>query len=148
MEKTVDYYTALPYTIELQKDPEEGWFVRVKELPGCMSQGDTMAEALTMIRDAMAAWLEVALADGLPIPEPQSEEDYSGKFLVRVPRTLHRDLVEAASREGVSLNQYISVALARVVGRPATAGPAGAETGWPGPLPATRPALTAADHAR
>ena len=115
MEKNINYYLNLPYTIELQQDPEEGWFVRVKELPGCMSQGDTPEEAFEMIRDAMQGWLEIALEDDLPIPEPRPEEDYSGKFVVRVPKSLHRKLVEEAEREGVSLNQYINVTLARSV---------------------------------
>jgi antitoxin HicB len=116
MEKTVEHYLELPYTIELQHDPDEGWFARVKELRGCMSQGDTKAEALEMIEDALRAWLEVALETGLSIPEPGSEDAYSGKFVVRVPRSLHRRLVEAASQEGVSLNQYINVVLARATG--------------------------------
>lgn len=118
MEKTLDYYLALPYTIELQYDPEDAWFVRVKELPGCMSQGDTPEEAVAMIKEAMELWLEVALEDGDPIPEPRELDDYSGKFVVRVTRSLHRDLVDAAEEEGVSLNQYINVALGRDVGRP------------------------------
>jgi len=117
MDRTIDYYMALPYTIELINTPGEGWFVRVRELPGCMSQGDTAEEALEMIQDAMRGWLEVSIEYGDPIPEPRSEEDYSGKFVVRVPRTLHRDLVETAEREGVSLNQFINVALAEAVGR-------------------------------
>ena len=117
MDKSVENYMDLPYTIELQRDPEEGWFVRVQELPGCMSQGDTAEEAVTMIREAMELWLEVALEDGQSIPEPRPEESYSGKFVVRVPRSLHRELVERAEQEGVSLNQYINVALARCVGR-------------------------------
>jgi hypothetical protein len=54
----------------------------------------------------------------MPIPEPRPEEEYSGKFVVRVPRSLHRELVETAEREGVSLNQYINVALAGVVHQP------------------------------
>ena len=78
MEKTVDDYMNRPYTIELHQEPEEGWFVRVKELPGCVSEGDTAEEALTMIREAMRLWLEVALAEGIPVPESRSEEDYSG----------------------------------------------------------------------
>lgn len=41
----------LPYTIEFRQSPGEGWFVRVKELPGCMSQGDTPEEALAMIKE-------------------------------------------------------------------------------------------------
>jgi antitoxin HicB len=149
MEKTLDYYLNLPYTIELQRDPEEGWFVCVKELRGCMSQGDTAEEAIDMIQEAMALWLEVALEDGLPIPEPRLEEDYSGKFVVRVPRSLHRELVENASRQGVSLNHYINVALARATGQTAALSPAPAEEpGWPGLKTAVRQVLTAAGFAR
>ena len=118
MEKTVEYYMGLPYTIELQRDPVEGWFVRVKELPGCMSQGETPEEAIEMIQDAMQGWLEVSLEMGDAIPEPRPEEDYSGKFVVRVPKSLHRQLVETADREGVSLNHYINVALAQAVSAP------------------------------
>jgi antitoxin HicB len=124
MEKTIEYYLNLPYTIELRGDPEDGWFVRVRELPGCMSEGDTAEEALMMIREAMHLWLEVALEEGDAIPEPRAEEEYSGKFVVRVPRSLHRELVATADREGVSLNQYINVALAESVGRRTALAPA------------------------
>jgi antitoxin HicB len=124
MEKTIEYYLNLPYTIELRGEPEEGWFVRVRELLGCMSQGDTAEEAVAMIREAMRLWLEVALEEGDAIPEPRAEEEYSGKFVVRMPRSLHRELVATADREGVSLNQYINVALAGAVGRRATLVPA------------------------
>ena len=139
--KTVEHYMNLPYTIELIKDPE-GWFVRVKELEGCMSQGDTAEEAIEMIQEAMELWLEVSLEDGLPIPEPRPDEDYSGKFVVRVPRSLHRELVEKAAQEGASLNQYINVTLARSVGQPVSTGPAvDEEPGWPGLKAAVRLAL-------
>ncbi len=121
MEKTLEYYKSLPYTIELTSDPDGGWFIAIRELPGCMSQGDTPEEALAMIQDALEGWLAVALEDGMPIPEPRALDEYSGKFVVRVPRSLHRDLVQVAESEGVSLNQYINVALARVVGEPALA---------------------------
>lgn len=145
MEKTVDYYVNLPYTIELRNDPEdEGWFVRVKELRGCMSEGDTAEEALAMVREAMELWLEVALEEGIPIPEPRLDEDYSGKFVVRVPRSLHRELVDEAQRQGTSLNQYINVALARSIGRPVFAGPVAEEPGWPGLKATVRQVLLAA----
>lgn len=145
MEKTVDYYMNLPYTIELRQDPEdEGWFVRVKELRGCMSEGDTPEEALAMIQEAMELWLEVSLEEGIPIPEPRPDEDYSGKFVVRVPRSLHRELVDEAQQQGTSLNQYINVALARSVGRPVSAEPAAEEAGWPGVKAAVRRVLLAA----
>lgn len=117
MEKTIEYYMSLPYTRELIKEPEGGWFIRIKELPGCMSQGDTVEDAMTMIEDAMLGWLDVSLEDGDEIPEPKLDEDYSGKFVVRLPRSLHRQLAETAEREGVSLNQFVNVALARAVER-------------------------------
>lgn len=117
MEKDLDYYLNLPYTFEMIWDPDHAWFIRVKELPGCMSQGDDPDDAIKMIRDAMRGWIGVALEDGIPIPEPQPDEEYSGKFVVRVPRSLHRQLVEAAQREGVSLNQFVNVALGMAVGR-------------------------------
>jgi antitoxin HicB len=133
MEKTVEYYLGLPYTIELVPEPEGGWFVGVKELPGCISEGDTPEEAIEMIRDAMRAWIEVALEDGDPVPEPRQIEAYSGKFLVRVPRSLHRDLVAVAEQENVSLNQYISTALARAVGQSTASRSSGdADRAWPG----------------
>lgn len=117
MAKTLEYYLGLPYTRELIPEPEGGWFIRIKELPGCMSQGETPEEALRMIEDAMRGWLEVSLEDGDLIPEPRPDEEYSGKFVVRVPKSLHRQLVEEAEHEGVSLNQFVNVALAAAVAR-------------------------------
>lgn len=116
MNNALGYYLNLPYTIELRNSPDEGWFVRVNELPGCMSQGDTANEAIANIQEALELWLEVALEHGDAIPEPRSDEEYSGKFVVRVPRSLHRELAETANREGISLNQYINAALALSVG--------------------------------
>lgn len=71
-----------------------------------------------MIEDAMRAWIETALEDGYPIPEPRPTDQYSGKFVVRVPRSLHRQLAEAATRDGVSLNTFVNVALARAAAMP------------------------------
>lgn len=108
----VEHYMALPYRIELIPD-EGGWFVSIPDLPGCISQGDTPDEALEMIRDAQRGWLTVALQHGDTIPEPRTEAAYSGKFVVRLPRSMHRDLAEQAEQEGVSMNQYMVATLAR-----------------------------------
>ena len=118
--KDIDYYLRLPYSIEVVRDEGEdysGWFARVVELPGCMTQADSFEELGEMIEDAMGAWIEVALEDGLPIPEPRPTEDYSGKFVTRLPKSLHRELVEAAERDGVSLNSFVNVALGKAVGQ-------------------------------
>jgi len=52
----------------------------------------------------MEAWLTTALDRGITIPEPES---YSGKFVLRVPKSLHRKLSENARRENLSLNQFL-----------------------------------------
>jgi antitoxin HicB len=115
--RTLESYLGLPYTIELIRQDEETWFARVAELPGCMTEADSAEEAAVMIQEAMADWIAVALEDGQPVPEPRPAEEYSGKFVLRVSKSLHRDLAEAANRDGISLNQYLNVELARAVGR-------------------------------
>jgi antitoxin HicB len=121
--QNLDYYMSLPYTIEIirdDSDPEHPvWFAQVKELPGCMTEADTWEQVQEMIRDAQAGWIDVRLPKGLPIPEPQVAVEYSGRFNVRLPKYLHRDLVQAAKRKGVSLNQLVNVVLSRAVGHTA-----------------------------
>lgn len=106
-EKRIEKYMKLPYTIKLIPEEDGTYFVEVEELPGCMSAGDTPEEAIEMIQDAMRGWLEVAIEDGLDIPLPNATKEYSGKFLIRVPKYLHRRLSEQAKKEGVSLNQFV-----------------------------------------
>ena len=50
----------------------------------------------------------------VPLEEFKQElKDYSGKLVLRIPRSLHKELKEAAMEEGVSLNQYMLYKLAR-----------------------------------
>ena len=56
--------------------------------------------------DAKRAWLEAALEDGVQIAEPLQDDQYSGQFKLRLPKSLHRQLAEGAKREGISMNQY------------------------------------------
>ncbi len=65
----------------------------------------------------MKEWLEIALEEKIPIPEPRPADQYSGKFNLRIPRTLHRQQAEAAEDEGVSLNQFCNKILAESIGR-------------------------------
>jgi len=117
---SVEDYLKLPYTIEVIRDESDGytgWFAKVEELPGCMTQADTFDELGEMIEDAKRAWIESALEEGVDIPLPRKAEDYSGKFVVRLPKSLHKQLVHTAHQEGVSLNTYVNVALSQAVGR-------------------------------
>jgi antitoxin HicB len=108
-DRKVKEYLALPYHIEAIYDASgkaPGWFARVVELPGCMTQAESRDEVLAMIQDAMRDWIEVGIEEGQPIPGPLTHETYSGKFVVRVPRSLHRQLAEAAESDGVSLIRF------------------------------------------
>lgn len=115
-------YLAKPYHLVLVESSDDdglhGWVAEVEELPGCISQGATPDEAVDRIRDGMAGWISVALEDGIEIPEPYEHVTYSGKFMVRVPPSLHAALSRHAAREGVSLNQYVTAALAGAIGWP------------------------------
>ena len=106
---TVKEYMKLPYNFIIQKVNDESgeyYYARVMELDGCQSDGETFDEAYQNILDAMEGYIETKLENGFDVPLPNSVDRYSGKFVVRVPKSLHRSLAAAAEREGVSLNQY------------------------------------------
>lgn len=107
MSKTLEYYMNLPYKIEIFEDQEEGGYaLRCPELPGCITCGETIQEGLEMLEDAKKCWFTSCLEDGVPIPEPARLEDYSGQFKLRIPKSLHKQLAQRSSEEGVSMNQY------------------------------------------
>lgn len=114
--KPLEYYLGLKYPVKLEPAPEGGYFIQIEDLPGCYSQGETVEEAMEMIEEARCQWLEVACEECLDIPLPKCEDDYSGKFNVRFPKSLHRKLNQMADREGVSLNQYLVSTLSHAIG--------------------------------
>ena len=116
MDKNVRYYMGLPYTLIIQPYQCESEFYyvgKVLELDGCVADGDTGEETLANLRNAMEGWIETKLANGFNVPEPLAESSSSGKFTVRLPKTLHQRLTLEAKQEGISLNQYTLYKLAR-----------------------------------
>ena len=106
----VEYYVKLPHAVHLTKqteDSDEYWIAEILELPGCTADGESPDEAVENIEDAKRLWIETHLEDGYEVPVPVSVDSYSGKLLVRMPRSLHRRLAYEALREGVSLNQHL-----------------------------------------
>ncbi|MBO4819233.1 MAG: toxin-antitoxin system HicB family antitoxin [Firmicutes bacterium] len=106
---TVAEYMKLPYSRIIQPIADESgsyFAASVLEFEGCISVGNTFEEAYRNLNEAMELWLEVALQGGKQIPECISSEDYSGRFVIRIPKSLHKKLAIEASIEGVSLNQY------------------------------------------
>jgi len=117
--KDLDYYLKLPYKFTLYPAEECGYVIEIPDLPGCITQAETADEALYMIEDAKKCWIETCLEEGIEIPEP-AKDDYSGKFNVRVPKSLHKTLVEQAEKENISLNQLIIYHLSRGIGHMGT----------------------------
>jgi len=107
-------YRMRVYPIETDTNTVE-WVAEFPDLPGCVGAGDTAEEAVLMAIDAKKAWIEIALEDEKNIPEAKNlyGNDYSGKFTLRLPKTLHRELTLQADDEGVSLNQYILYLMAK-----------------------------------
>jgi predicted RNase H-like HicB family nuclease len=105
--KSIDYYLKLNYPVEVVECEEGGYFARLPDLPGCMTQAETMNELLANVREAKEVWLEGALEAGENMPLPGGEGRCSGRLLLRMPRSLHARLARDAGREGVSLNQYV-----------------------------------------
>jgi len=109
--KTLEYYLSLryPFQIETLSDDDGGGFlISYPDLEGCISDGDTIEEAIEMGNDAKQSWISARLEEGFVIPEPEANNlRYSGRITLRTPKTLHRKLVHTAQAEGVSLNQYL-----------------------------------------
>ena len=112
--RTLNEYLAMPYKMEIVEDSEEsGFVVFYPDLPGCITCGETVEAAVANALDAKKAWLQAALEDGIEIHEPDSLEECSGQFKLRMPRSLHRALAEHSRQEGISMNQYCVYLLAK-----------------------------------
>ena len=95
-----------PFEIRpLSKDEGGGYSITFPDLPGCYSDGATPEEAINNGRDALESWLAYARECGDKIPLPYS--GVSGRFVQRVPRSLHAQLIARAKIEGVSLNTLV-----------------------------------------
>ena len=105
--KTIDEYLKLPYRLELIPDAAEGGYVAsYPELPGCLTVGETVEQAVKNAEDAKRAWIAAAREGGIEIAEPNGAEAYSGQFKLRIPKSLHKSLAEHSKAEGISMNQY------------------------------------------
>lgn len=99
----------LPYNYIIKPISDESgnyYYAHVLELDGCQTTGDTFEEAYANLKEAMEGWIEAKLVGGFDIPMPVGYENYSGKFIVRIPKSLHYKLAVEAEQEGISLNQY------------------------------------------
>jgi len=102
------------YRLDIQWSPEdECYVVSAPELPGCMTHGRTVEQAVRRAREAIAGYIESLKARGLSAPAPLAEQRFSGRIPLRLDPILHRNLAVKARLRGISLNRYIGSKLRR-----------------------------------
>jgi antitoxin HicB len=105
-----------PFIIRhLSKEEGSGYLIEFPDLPGCMSDGETVDEAIENGQDAVHTWIETAKELNRPIPTPGELENQSGKWVQRVPKSIHLRLINRAREEGVSLNTLVIMMLSEAL---------------------------------
>jgi antitoxin HicB len=113
MSKITDYpFEVRPLSIE----EGGGYLVSFPDFAECISDGETVEEALANGRDALKATIAALKAKKFPVPAPNSGGVASGKFVARVPKTVHAQLATRARAEGVSLNALVLTFIAQGLG--------------------------------
>ena len=112
----------------LAEEDGGGYLITIPDLPGCMAEGETIEEAMENSRDAFAGWVSAQIDMGRQVPTPEWQpeavpQDVSGKFIQRVPKTVHAQLVRRAKAEGVSLNSLVLTFIAEGLGKREPKGP-------------------------
>jgi antitoxin HicB len=100
----------------LSEEDGGGYLIEFPDLPGCISDGETIDEAIENGQDAVNTWIEAAKEMNRPIPRPGELEGQSGKWVQRVPKSMHLRLVNKAQEEGVSLNTLVITMLSEALG--------------------------------
>ena len=114
MAKLSDY----PFEIRPLSQQEGGGFlISFPDFAECISDGDSLEEALVNGRDALKTTIAALKAKKLPVPAPNGGGVASGRFVTRVPKTVHAQLSTRAKAEGVSLNALVLAFIAQGLGR-------------------------------
>lgn len=113
--------TQYPFEIRpLSQEDGGGFLISFTDFSECISDGETPEEAIRNGMDALAETIAALTEMGFPVPEPASNGSYSGKFIQRVPKSLHARLAMRAKQEGVSMNALVTSFLAESLGTRAT----------------------------
>ena len=106
--KKRDKFFPAEYQINICYEPRDKIFIaRVPELENCQSHGKNPEQALKNAREAIELWLETAVSEKIPIPQPLSRRKYSGRFILRAPEDLHEKLFKKAYLNGESMNALV-----------------------------------------
>jgi len=86
---------------------DEEYVATCPAFPGLSALGETEAEALAEAKVALGLFIKTCQEGGIPLPEPEIAQEYSGQFRVRLPKSLHREAAQLAALDGISLNQLV-----------------------------------------
>jgi predicted HicB family RNase H-like nuclease len=107
MKNKIDFYT---YRVTWSEEDQE--FVGLcAEFPSLSWLAQNPESALKGIRKVVEEALKDMQLTGEAIPEPLATKKYSGRFMVRIPPEIHRELAIKAAESGVSLNRLVSAKL-------------------------------------
>ena len=107
-----------PFEIRpLSKEEGGGYMISFTDFSECISDGETIAEAIENGMDALQETIAALESLNMPVPEPDSGITHSGKFIQRVPKSIHSRLVMRAKQEGVSMNTLVTSILAESLGK-------------------------------
>ena len=113
--KNLDQY---PFEIRpLSEEDGGGYLITFPDFAECISDGESPDEAITNGMDALKETIFALESMGLPVPEPESGGSYSGKFIQRVPKSLHARLAIKAKQEGISMNSLVVSFLSEGLGK-------------------------------
>ncbi|MBN8734274.1 MAG: type II toxin-antitoxin system HicB family antitoxin [Acidobacteria bacterium] len=105
---------AYQFTVRpLSKEEGGGYLVEYPDIPGCMSDGETIEEAIENGREALRDYLDVLRESGQKAPKP---EVAAAQWRQRLPRTLYSKLTKQAESEGVSINSFVTAIIAEAIG--------------------------------
>jgi len=106
-----------PFEIRpLSTDEGGGFLISFTDFADCVSDGDTAEEAIANGRVALKETIAALRAAGHPVPAPSLATHASGKFVARVPKSVHAKLSSRAKAEGVSLNTLVVSLLSEGLG--------------------------------
>ena len=94
-----------------------GYLISYPDFSDCVSDGATVEEAISNGRLALKETIAALKEAGHAVPPPTGAKVASGKFVARVPKTVHAKLSSRAKAEGVSLNTLVVSLLSEGLGK-------------------------------
>ena len=104
--KSLEYYLQLKYPITLYPEVEGGYVAKIADLPGCLTQGETLEETIDNINEARELWIETVYESGREVPLPSTEDTENELLSLKISKPLYRQLNKHAKQNGSSLEQY------------------------------------------